>query len=230
MIVQQIDRRTARPHRRGRRRQARRDFAGVQAARPRLWGYYYDPRHRGQLHPGRFRRGGGSTRGGSRSAKASPGCRLASGRGQHRSSRPTTGACSSSRSAEILSARVRPRLLGSRPVSRRRTSAACSGLRPGWRRTSCLSVRNARELPTIAVKIAEHASPTPGRSSGMISCGPTRPSSTGGGGMIVIILGGGLLAFVIFAWDKATGLSAPRRGGRSASSRPSAGRPRTSSS
>jgi ABC-type lipoprotein release transport system permease subunit len=73
-----------------------------------------------------------------------------------------------------------------------------------------LDVRNARELSTIAAKILQ-------------SLPDTRPilreeiSRTYDavfdwrGGIIIVILSGAVMAFIIFAWDKASGLSAEER-------------------
>jgi ABC-type lipoprotein release transport system permease subunit len=73
-----------------------------------------------------------------------------------------------------------------------------------------LSVRNPAELSTIAKKIVERfpdARPIP--KSEMLRTYDSVFDWRGG--MVVVILTGALLAFVIFAWDKATGLSAEER-------------------
>jgi ABC-type lipoprotein release transport system permease subunit len=73
-----------------------------------------------------------------------------------------------------------------------------------------LTVGNPAELSTIAKKIVERfpdARPIP--KSEMLRTYDSVFDWRGG--MVVVVLAGALLAFVIFAWDKATGLSAEER-------------------
>jgi ABC-type lipoprotein release transport system permease subunit len=73
-----------------------------------------------------------------------------------------------------------------------------------------LSIRNPAELSTIAKKIVQRfpdARPIP--KSEMLRTYDSVFDWRGG--MMVVTLAGALLAFVIFAWDKATGLSAEER-------------------
>ena len=73
-----------------------------------------------------------------------------------------------------------------------------------------LRVRNQRELPTIALKIAEMFPDT--RIILREEILRTYESIFNWrGGMMVFILVGALLAFIIFAWDKASGLSLEER-------------------
>jgi ABC-type lipoprotein release transport system permease subunit len=84
------------------------------------------------------------------------------------------------------------------------------GMSKGYVTDLILDVRNARELSTIAAKILQ-------------SLPDTRPilreeiSRTYDavfdwrGGIIIVILSGAVMAFIIFAWDKASGLSAEER-------------------
>jgi ABC-type lipoprotein release transport system permease subunit len=73
-----------------------------------------------------------------------------------------------------------------------------------------LRVRNARELPVIAVKIAERLPDTR-----QVLRDEIRRTYDAvfdwRGGLLLVILLGALLAFLIFAWDKASGLSAEAR-------------------
>lgn len=73
-----------------------------------------------------------------------------------------------------------------------------------------LRVKNPRELPTIAVKIAEILPDTRVILRDEILRTYDAVFSWRGGMMIVVLLGA-LLAFIIFAWDKASGLSQEER-------------------
>jgi len=73
-----------------------------------------------------------------------------------------------------------------------------------------LRVRNLRELPTIALKIAEILPDT----RQLLRDEILRTYDAvfdWRGGLLIVILSGGLLAFAIFAWDKASGLSAEEK-------------------
>ncbi|MEI9476041.1 MAG: FtsX-like permease family protein [Deltaproteobacteria bacterium] len=73
-----------------------------------------------------------------------------------------------------------------------------------------LKVRNPRELPTIAVKIAELLPDTRQILRDEILRTYDAVFNWRGGILVVILLGA-LLAFIIFAWDKASGLSSEER-------------------
>jgi len=73
-----------------------------------------------------------------------------------------------------------------------------------------LKVKNPRELPTIAVKIAELLPDTRQILRDEILRTYDAVFNWRGGILIVILLGA-MLAFIIFAWDKASGLSLEER-------------------
>lgn len=73
-----------------------------------------------------------------------------------------------------------------------------------------VTVRNKKEIPTIALKIYQHLPDT--RSlirDGILSTYDA--AFDWRGGIILVILAGAVLAFLIFAWDKAAGLSAEEK-------------------
>lgn len=73
-----------------------------------------------------------------------------------------------------------------------------------------LRVANPRELPTIALKVAEMLPDT----RQLLRDEILRTYDAvfdWRGGLLIVILSGGLLAFCIFAWDKASGLSAEEK-------------------
>jgi ABC-type lipoprotein release transport system permease subunit len=73
-----------------------------------------------------------------------------------------------------------------------------------------VKVRNSRELPTIAVKIAQLLPDTRQILRDEILRTYDAVFNWRGGILVVILLGA-LLAFIIFAWDKASGLSSEER-------------------
>jgi ABC-type lipoprotein release transport system permease subunit len=73
-----------------------------------------------------------------------------------------------------------------------------------------VTVANPRELVTVAAKIAELFPDTrPILKSEMLRTYDSLFDWRGG--MMVVVLAGALFSFIIFAWDKATGLSAEER-------------------
>ena len=183
------------------------ELPGVQEARPRLWGYYYDPvtganftlvsSGEAGLAPGRIAVGEGVSR-----------MRLASV-GDSIEFKAHDGSLLELEVGEILSrgsALVSSDLVLVTEADFRRLFGTPAGLATDI----VLRVRNARELPTIALKAAEIFPET----RQVLRDDLLRTYQAvfdWRGGLLVIILGGGLLAFVIFAWDKATGLSAEAR-------------------
>ncbi len=180
---------------------------GVQEARPRLWGYYYDPvtganftlvaSGEAGLDPGRIAVGEGVAR-----------MRLASV-GDSIEFKAHDGSLLELEVGEILSrgsALVSSDLVLVTEADFRRLFGTPAGLATDI----VLRVRNARELPTIALKAAEIFPDT----RQVLRDDLLRTYQAvfdWRGGLLVIILGGGLLAFIIFSWDKATGLSAEAR-------------------
>jgi len=81
----------------------------------------------------------------------------------------------------------------------------------GYATDLTLQVKNPRELSTIAIKIAELLPDTRQILRDEILRTYDAVFNWRGGVMIVILLGA-MLAFVIFAWDKASGLSSEERG------------------
>jgi ABC-type lipoprotein release transport system permease subunit len=84
------------------------------------------------------------------------------------------------------------------------------GTPEGYATDLTLKVKNQRELPTIAVKIAELLPDTRQILRDEILRTYDAVFNWRGGILVVILLGA-LLAFIIFAWDKASGLSSEER-------------------
>jgi len=85
-----------------------------------------------------------------------------------------------------------------------------TGVAPGWSTDLAVTVRNPREIQTIANKIVDalpDARPILKSEIQRTYAAVFHWRS----GYIIVMLSGALLAFVIFAWDKATGLSAGER-------------------
>lgn len=84
------------------------------------------------------------------------------------------------------------------------------GTPPEYATDLALQVANPRELPTIALKVAEMLPDT----RQLLRDEILRTYDAvfdWRGGLLIVILSGGLLAFCIFAWDKASGLSAEEK-------------------
>ncbi len=184
------------------------DIPGVHSVRGRLWGYYFDPVVGANYtlvvpEAGRARKGDdpGGRRG-------SPGA-VAPGRGHDRvqnGGRRDPGA----RGAGVLPGRLGARFLATSSSSRPRiswpsraapritspTSRSASGTPASWRPSPRRSPNGSR---TRASSCARR------------SCGPTTPSSTGGAASWSSSWAGAMLAFIILAWDKASGLGPEER-------------------
>ncbi len=84
------------------------------------------------------------------------------------------------------------------------------GTPEGYATDLTLRVRNSRELSTVALKIAEVLPDT--RQIVKEELLRTYDAAfSWRGGLLFVILAGSVLAFIIFAWDKASGLSAEER-------------------
>lgn len=180
---------------------------GVASGRIRLWGYYFDPitgANYTLLVPEDFSVGTGAAIVGSGISKS----RLASEgdvivlRAHNGESLILTIKGVLPEKSELISADL---VLISEPDFRK-----LFGINKGQGTDIVLSVRNKKELSTIALKITE-AMPD------------TRPIIRDEilrtyesvfnwrGGLMTVLLAGAVFAFIIFAWDKATGLSAEER-------------------
>ena len=180
---------------------------GVSSVKERLWGYYYDPivganytlivSDDSQLSPGKIVIGEGVSR-----------TRLLF-EGNTLEFKTYDGAIvdleiksTLSSKSELVSSDL---ILISEGDFRR-----LFGTPKGYATDLTLEVRNSRELPTIAVKIAELLPDSRQILRDEILRTYDAVFNWRGGIMMVILMGA-LLAFIIFAWDKASGLSLEER-------------------
>jgi ABC-type lipoprotein release transport system permease subunit len=184
-----------------------RGIRGVQAAKARLWGYYFEPLNGANytvIADENFPYGKGT---------------IVIGKGVARNLPPMVGKTMPMRSYDgsYMFMRIRETLSSdSELVSSDLILMSVEDFRRLFRIPAgvgtdlVLTVRNPREVSTVAGKIAELLPDTRPI---------TRPEILRTydavfdwrGGMIVANLLGALMAFIIFAWDKATGLSAEER-------------------
>ena len=183
------------------------EIRGVSGVRGRLWGYYYDPviganytlivPEEGQLNRGEIAIGQGISRtrlafeGGTLEFKTYEGALI---------NLEIKKVISSE--SELVSSDL---LLVSEDDFRR-----LFGTSRNYATDLTLKIRNPRELNTIASKISEILPDTRQILKDEILRTYDAVFNWRGGMMIVILLGV-LLAFIIFAWDKASGLSAEER-------------------
>jgi ABC-type lipoprotein release transport system permease subunit len=180
---------------------------GVSGVQPRFWGYYYDPVS-----------GANYTFMASDKASPAPGSIIV-GSGFARISRVTVGDMVSFRSAKGV-----PTLLQVEKVLPYSSELVAADLIittgqdfrnlfdfPSGEATDlAVSVRNRNELATIATKIVQQLPETrPILKSEILRTYDSVFDWRGG--MVVVILAVAVLSFIIFAWDKATGLSAEER-------------------
>lgn len=84
------------------------------------------------------------------------------------------------------------------------------GIAPGYGTDSVLTVRNSRELSTVAAKIVErYPDMRPIIRDEILRTYDSVFNWRGG--IMTVLLSGALFAFIIFAWDRASGLSAEER-------------------
>jgi len=180
---------------------------GVTAVSPRLWGYYYDPVF-----------GANYTLLVPTSQPPETG-NIMIGPGVSRNQRVQPGDMLTLRSADNL-----PLLLTVQGIYPSNSELISSdlivlsagdfqtmfNLPPGMATDLAVTVGNPREQVTVASKIAEEFPDTrPILKSEILRTYDSLFEWRGG--MMVVILGAAVLAFIIFAWDKATGLSAEER-------------------
>ncbi len=187
--------------------EAIRGIRGVEAVQPRLWGYYYDPVFGGNL-----------------TVMATEDAALAAdsvwiGQGVARSMRVKEGDLITLRGYAGL-----PTLFAVQKILAEDSELVSSdlvlmapkevqalfNLPDGLATDLAVTAGNPRELPTIAAKIVEQfpdARP-------ILKAEILRTYEAifdWRGGLMVVVLGSAILSFIIFAWDKATGLSAEER-------------------
>lgn len=183
------------------------EIRGVSSVRGRLWGYYYDPivganytlivPEDGQVSAGNITIGEGVSR-----------TRLTSD-GDTMEFRTHEGSMISLEIKEVISAKSELIssdliLISSEDFER------LFGARKDYATDLTVKITNPREIPTIAVKIAELLPDT--RQILRDEILRTYDAIFNWrGGMMIFILSGALLAFFFFAWDKASGLSSEER-------------------
>jgi len=189
------------------RTEAIRSIRGVTGVQPRLWGYYYDPVFGGNL----------TVMAATDPAPAADSIWL--GQGVARSMRVRAGDLVSLRGYDGL-----PVLFNVQRVFSGESELVSSdlvltttqdfrtlfNLPEGQATDLAITVGNARELPTIAAKIAEQFPDSrPILKSEILRT--YEAIFDWRGGLMVVVLASAILSFIIFAWDKATGLSAEER-------------------
>jgi ABC-type lipoprotein release transport system permease subunit len=187
--------------------EAIRAIRGVDDVQPRLWGYYYDPVYGGNL----------TVMASNDSAMAADSVWL--GQGVARNMRVKEGDLISLRGYAGL-----PMLFNVQKVLAEESELVSSDLvlmstqdvralfhfPEGFATDLAITAGNARELPTIAAKIVEqYPDVRPILKSEILRT--YEAVFDWRGGLMVVVLASAVLAFIIFAWDKATGLSAEER-------------------
>ena len=187
--------------------EAIRAIRGVEEVQPRVWGYYYDPVYGGNL-----------------TVMASEDKALTAesvwlGAGVARNMRVKEGDLVSLRGYGGL-----PTLFNVQKILSDDSELVSSDLvlmtpqdvrslfnfPEGLATDLAITAGNPRELPTIAAKIVEQfPDARPILKSEILRT--YEAVFDWRGGLMVVVLGSALLAFIIFAWDKATGLSAEER-------------------
>ena len=180
---------------------------GVGAVSPRLWGYYYHPASRANytmMVPPEFGHGEDC-------AEVGPGVMRTWGTMEEDRLyfRAHDGQALALRVVEVLDPSTE--LLSSDLVlMSERTFRAMTGVPEGQATDLAVTIRNQKEAPTIAEKIAQALPDT----RAMLKQEVLRTYATlfdWRSGYVMVLLGGAILAFFIFAWDRAAGLSAEER-------------------
>jgi ABC-type lipoprotein release transport system permease subunit len=186
--------------------EAIRAIRGVEEVQPRLWGYYYDPVYGGNL----------TVMATGDSALAADSVWI--GQGVARSMRVREG--------DMISLRgyAGPTLFTIQKVLPEESELVSSdlvlmspqdvrslfNLPEGLATDLAITAGNPRELPTIAAKIVERfPDARPILKSEILRT--YEAIFDWRGGLMVVVLASAVLSFIIFAWDKATGLSAEER-------------------
>jgi ABC-type lipoprotein release transport system permease subunit len=180
---------------------------GVQSARERLWGYYYDPivganytllvSEDPEVVPGSIAIGEGI----SRLRLASPGDEI--------EFRTYEGVIRELKIAKIFSSEVG--LVSSDLILiTEEDFRGLFGLSGEYATDLAVRVKNPKELPTIALKVAETFPDTRQILREEI-LRTYEAVFSWRGGILIAILAGSVLAFIIFAWDKASGPSLEER-------------------
>jgi ABC-type lipoprotein release transport system permease subunit len=187
--------------------EAIRAIRGVEEVQPRLWGYYYDPVFGGNLTVMAL------------DDKSLAADSIWIGQGVARSMRVKEGDLISLRGYNGLPSlfTVQKILPGeSELVSSDLVLMSFQDVRSlfnlpeGLAIDLAITAGNPRELPTIAAKIVEQfPDARPILKSEILRT--YEAIFDWRGGLMVVVLGSAVLAFIIFAWDKATGLSAEER-------------------
>ncbi len=184
-----------------------RKIRGVQSARGRLWGYYYDPivganytlqvSEDPEVIPGSIAVGEGVAR-----------LRLAS-KGDDLEFRTSAGVLRELKISKIFTSEVG--LVSSDLILiTEEDFRGLFGLSGEYATDLAVRVKNPRELPTIALKVAETFPDTRQILREEILRTYDAVFSWRGG-LLIAILSGSVLAFIIFAWDKASGPSMEER-------------------
>jgi ABC-type lipoprotein release transport system permease subunit len=184
-----------------------RKIRGVQSARGRLWGYYYDPivganytllvSEDREVVPGSIAVGEGVAR-----------LRLAS-KGDELEFRTSAGVLRELKINKIFSSETG--LISSDLILiTEEDFRGIFGFPEGYATDLAVRVRNPKELPTIALKVAE-ALPDTRQILRQEILRTYDAVFSWRGGILIAILSGSVLAFIIFAWDKASGPSMEER-------------------
>lgn len=184
-----------------------RKIKGVQSAKARLWGYYYDPSTAAAytlMAEHESNDDAGSVILGEKAAKA-----LRVGEGGTISFRTYDGKALPLKVKSLL--RSESELMSSDLIMISETDfRRLFNIPEGFATDLVLRVRNSKELPTIAAKITQiFPDARPIMRDELLRTYDAVFAWRGG--LVILILSSGIFAFIILAWDKATGLSAEEK-------------------